>query len=397
MFVKNLILSTLAVAGLAAAQTNTACSASNNTIAGNGDLQKIASCKTLSGDLIIGVDVTIVELNVEQIQGSFIVEGASTLSKINLPNLKSIGNLFSLKRLTVLDTLSAPMLTSVGSIEWITLPQLVALSFNSKITTAANVRISDTQLGSLEGIDLQTVKKFNVDNNKYLKSVTFGLKNVSEALSMEFNSKSIAINFPSLVWARNITLIDAGSIELPSLQYVNGSINFGNNSVETIACKNLTTVEQTIAFIGNPKLTKLDFPVLKDVGGGFKIHNNTLLAVIDGFPKLTTVKGAIDIVGNLKNATLPELEDVQGGFNLQTSEQFDCKEFDKYQADKVIKGDDYVCKGQLKNPTTKDGKSGGEGNGNGTSGDSAASALAGNSIFGLSAVAALSAVVALVL
>ena len=238
--------------------------------------------------------------SLQQIKGDFIAEGASNLATIVMPSLRIISGAFKLQRLTVLDTLKCTELTKVGSIEWITLPKLTSLSFDSKVTEADSVRISDTQLTSLTGIDIKTVRAFNIDNNKYLKDVNINLNHVTESLSLEFNLKTLSISFPQLIWANNITIIAAGSIALPKLQHVNGSINFGNNSFTTIECKNLTAVEQTLAFTGNPKLTNLTFPLLTEIGGGFKIHNNSALTIIDGFPLLKTVRGAIDFVGNFQ-------------------------------------------------------------------------------------------------
>ncbi|KAF8475004.1 hypothetical protein BDZ91DRAFT_824268 [Kalaharituber pfeilii] len=355
MFIRNIFLTSLAVAGLASV-----CQANENLINSAADAAKIAECTTLSGDLIIGEELASLDLNnLQEIKGSLIADKAENLVTINLSGLAKIGRDFKLRALVELRNLNCQNLTTVeGIIEWITLPNLNAINFQKKVTKASSLRISDTQLTSLDGIDLVTAQRFHIDNNKYLKSVSVGLKNVSEALSMEFNSKSIEINFHSLVWANNITLIDVTSISLPSLVHVNGSMNFNNNSIKEISCKNLTIIEQTLGIIGNSQLTELDFPELKEIGGGFKIHNNTELSNIDGFPKLETVRGAIDFVGNFNNATLPKLEDVQGSFNLQTTEVFNCDEFEQYRDDKVIKGDKFTCLSEEENPETADGKPG---------------------------------------
>jgi len=166
-------------------------------------------------------------------------------------------------------------------------------------------------------------------------------------------------------------VIGAGAISFDKLKHINGSLNIRNTTVDQITCDVLTTIDGTLAFIGNTKLSKLDFPELEEIGGGFKIHNNTDLTKINGFPKLKQVRGAIDFVGYFTNVTLPSLEDVQGGFNLQSTEELDCSEFDNDKSDGVIKGDSYTCKAKEKNPTTVDGTPGadggsGSGSGNGT-------------------------------
>lgn len=367
MFVKQLFLSTLAVASLVSAQSSKLCSADKNTINTQADLDKIAECETLKGHLIIGEDMTTFSCpNLQTIEGDFIADGAAVLGSIQMPVLKQIEGSFTLNRLTTLLTLNCPKLTRVGSISWTTLPALTV--FSAGITEASTVQISDTQLNAIDGINLKTVQRFTLDNNRYLKKVEMtGLKNVVEIFSSEFNAPTMEINLPSLVWSKNMTIIGARVITLPSLQHVNGSMNIGNNSIQSIECKNLTEIDQTLAFIGNPQLTKIDMSKLKVIGGGFKIHNNTLLANISDFDSLETVRGACDFVGNMKYITLPSLQDVQGGFNLQTTQVFDqcAKEFDGYRDNKVIKGNTYTCKGEEENPTTADGTPG-SGSGNTT-------------------------------
>lgn len=382
MFIKNLFMSTLAVASLAAAQSSKLCQEDSNEIKSQADLDKITSCSSLSGDLVIGEDLANLTFNVQTIGGNFRADNAVNLASINMPNLKTINGDFLLRKCTALTSVSVPSLTKVGAIIWETCP--IMTSFNAKMTEAPTVSISDTQLTSLQGIDLRTVKRLDVNNNKYLKTVTMSLKSVSEVLSLGFNAPTIAISFPELIWSNNITLIGAGSINFPKLQHINGSMNFGNTSVTSIACKNLTAVEQTLAFIGNEKVTELDFPLLEEIGGGFKIHNNSKLVNIDGFPKLKQVRGAIDFVGNFKNATLPSLEDVQGGANIQTTEEFDCTEFKKYSDDKVIKGDDFTCLSKQSNPTTADGTPGADNKDSSGNNKSAAGRVSVSALLGLS-------------
>jgi len=235
-------------------------------------------------------------------------------------------------------------------------------------------------------LNLETVQKLNIDNNRYLTNVSMELKNISDTLSIGSNAKTIDISFPSLIWANNVTLIGAGALAFDKLEHINGSLNIRNTTVDQITCDQLTAVDGTLAFIGNTKLTGLKFPQLTEIGGGFKIHNNTDLLVVDGFPKLKQVRGAIDFVGYFTNVSLPALQDVQGGFNLQSTEQVDCSAFDNDKSDGVIKGDSYTCKGKLTNPTTSDGTpgaDGGSGSGSGNSGKNAAGRVVVSSLLGL--------------
>lgn len=202
------------------------------------------------------------------------------------------------RELIILDTFSAPSLNEVGSIDWQTLPALQSIT--AKITKAQDVSISDTNLLSLDGINLESANRFEINNNKFLRSVNVQLVNITDILSIEFNKPGVEAIFPNLERARNITFRDAGIIELPSLEIVENSISFVNNSIESLSLPNLTEVGESIAWVSNSQLTNISAPVLEDVGGAFQIANNTKLEELDGFPKLKQVGGAIDCAGTFK-------------------------------------------------------------------------------------------------
>jgi hypothetical protein len=79
--------------------------------------------------------------------------------------LQSISGTFELVNLTGLTTLSAPSLTSVGSINFVILPLLQ--SMNLGINEAGNVRISDTQLSALTGLSLSTVSDLGIGKHPF--------------------------------------------------------------------------------------------------------------------------------------------------------------------------------------------------------------------------------------
>jgi hypothetical protein len=219
------------------------------------------------------------------------------LTSIDCPKLRQIEGAFTLKSLTILTTLSMPELVKVGKIDWITLPALTRLTFTKGVTEAASVDISDTNLDSLDGISLVTTKTFNINNNRYLKIVNIALANVSEGLSVEFNSKSVNCSFPNLIWATNITIRDAGDVRFPQLSNVNGSIAFINNTFETVEFPELTKVGQSFAFNSNTRLTNVTANKLESIGGTLQLANNTEYKIVKGFASLKTVIGSIDMSG----------------------------------------------------------------------------------------------------
>ncbi|RPA79850.1 hypothetical protein BJ508DRAFT_327903 [Ascobolus immersus RN42] len=374
MFFRKVALATLACASIAQAQN--ACNQKTTNIQSDGDVQKLASCSTVKGDIIVGEDVTQFQLaEVQGIEGDLVIEKATGLTSIDMPKVRFINGNFKLTGLTILNTLSAPQLGKVGSIEWVTLPALQSLTFTRTVTEADDVLISDTQLGSLEGLNLKTVGTFDINNNKQLRNVDLQLQNVTKALRIEFNKfggKSVQVNLPNLETVQNATFRDAQSVSVPSLYRVDNSIAFVNNTFESLSLPNLTDVGESIAWVSNSKLTNISAPILEDVGGTFQIANNTKLTNVDGFPELKTVGGAVDMAGTFENATLSSLEDVRGGFNFQTTSKFDCAEFETLKDDQVIKGDDFVCAGDKDVAESKDGSTstvgGKNGNGSGAAG-----------------------------
>ena len=64
------------------------------------------------------------------------------------------------------------------------------------------------------------------------------------------------------------------------------------------------------------------------------------------------------IIANVSTRVeMPKLENVKGGFNIQSTGDFDCNDFDKKHKDKVIRGS-YTCSAKKSNPKSKNGQSG---------------------------------------
>lgn len=276
------------------------------SIDSDGDVSKLSGCDSVKGSITVGSNVMnlILPDGLQTIDGDFTVNGAAGLVSISASSLRSISGNFRLQGLIVLQTLSCPKLSKVGTINWVTLPALKALDFATEVTECSEVLITDTQLNSLDGINLQTAKIFNINNNKYLKTVNVALGNVSDALSIEFNSKNVDVSFPQLTWAMNITVRDAGSVSFPKLVSVNQTIAFINNTFPAASFPMLTQVGQSFTFNSNTKLTNVTADKLETIGGTFQLANNTQLINIDGFDSLTTVAGSVDFSGSFTKYVL---------------------------------------------------------------------------------------------
>ncbi|KAL9596425.1 MAG: hypothetical protein Q9219_005809 [cf. Caloplaca sp. 3 TL-2023] len=370
------LLSALALASTALAQ----CSNQGTlTIASSADASQLASCSTYSGSIAIETGLAVPKdanghqqlevTTVKKITGNLTVTSAHMLSSLTFGSLQSISG-FELGDLTVLSELSMPALTEVNQLNFTALPALQNLDFGGiGITKASSVLITNTGLSSLMGINnLQQVDTFNVNNNQALQNISLMVSSITNSLDIEANDgyqSGLTTSFPMLETATNMTFRNCSVISLPSLANVTEDLGFYGNTFETFSAPNLTTAGGLI-FVDNEALTNISLPKLTSINATYQIANNTMLKRVDGFTKLSIVKGALDFSGNFTDVELPALTQVQGAFNMQTSGKFDCSAFDKYEDNKVIKGK-YTCRGS----ETKPGGAGS--NPSGTSSGSAAS------------------------
>lgn len=259
--------------------------------------------------------------------------------------MTTITGSLSLTSLTILSTLDLPVLSTVGSINFVTLPSLTGINLNDGVSKINSLYISDTALESLDGFQVSSLDTFNVNNNKNLNSIDAKLQNVKTALEVSFNSDEVEVTFDELEWANNITFRDVASISLAKLEKVNASLGFINNSLSEIELSKLTEVGGSLSFVSNDELEELDLNNLTKIGGGFVISNNSKLETIDGFSSLETVGGAIIFTGSFSNASLPALKRVSGGALIESDGDLDCDSFNALDKKGAIQGDNYVCKG----------------------------------------------------
>lgn len=270
------------------------------TLQSQGDADNIGSCTTFSGSIAIATDVS-VQMNIDGIQvitGDLVADNTVNLPALEANDLESIGGTFALTNMTLLTSLSFPQLSTVNTIQWVTLPRLNSLSFNNGVTKANSVNIFDSQLGSLEGLTLNTVSEMYISNNNQLQMINLPVKTISTAFHVEFNGRDMSVDLPNLVVANNMTLSNVSTINMPSLQAVNQSLGAYGCTFESFAAPNLTSVGGDISFIGNDDVTNVSMPVLTTLGGALKFAENSDLVNITGFPELAQIDGAIDISGN---------------------------------------------------------------------------------------------------
>ncbi|KAL8727381.1 MAG: hypothetical protein Q9166_006053 [cf. Caloplaca sp. 2 TL-2023] len=373
MAITQYLLPALALASTALAQCS---NAGTLTIASSADASQLASCTTYSGSVAIETGLAYdkdangrqqVEVTtVKRITGNLTVTDAINLSSLRFDSLQSIGG-FELGGLTVLSELSIPALSEVSQLNFTALPALQTLDFGTPgLTRAESVLITNTGLSSLTGINnLRQVDTFNINNNQALQNISLQVTSITNSLDIEANDgyqSGLTTSFPMLETATNMTFRNCSSISLPALANVTEDLGFYGNTFETFSAPNLTSAGGLI-FVDNTALTNISLPQLTAINATYQIANNTELKEVNGFTKLSIVKGALDFSGNFTDVQLPALTQVQGAFNMQTSARFDCSAFDKLADTKVIRGK-YTCLGSQTKP-------GGQGTASGSSGAAA--------------------------
>ena len=292
--------------------TAQSCSASATlTVTAAADASQIASCTTYSGSVTIpsnladapdGNGQTSLTLDgVERIVGNLTISNASTLSSLSFGDLRSITGL-QLGFLERLSVLSMPAIQNVSQMSLTALPLLERFSFsNTGVTQAQSILITNTGLGSLQGLDqLKSVDSFIVNNNNALRNISLQVASIKDAIRIEANDElntGTTVSFPMLETAKNMTFRNCSSVSLPSLANVTQYLGFYGNSMESFAAPNLTTTGGLI-FVDNTELTNISLPELVSLNGSYIIANNTLLETIDGFQELSTISSSLDFNGN---------------------------------------------------------------------------------------------------
>lgn len=275
------------------------------------------------------------------------------MTAISASNLEEISGEFGLSQMTTLTDLTFPRLVKADSINWVTLPALRGLSFTTGLQEVKSLYISDTLLTSLDGIDLQVADNIVITNNRYLMSINMQLGNVTEAITLGQNNKDLAIEFPNMMWAQNMTIANCSEFSAPSLEAINGSIGFYFSTFKNLTAANLTEVGGDLTFVGNNELTNISMPLLTSIGGGFNVANNSALDTVDGFPALETVGGAVNFDGAFTSIELPKLNDVRGAFDVLSSKNLTetCATFD--DLGDVVQGSE-SCQGDSSDSSTAD-------------------------------------------
>lgn len=309
-------------------------------------LRLILGCRSLRGDLRITdfVDSSISLDNVEFIEGSLIIKNSTELKVFSAPRLHTITQAFEMNGLAALTAVEIPKLRNLHGLIWRVAPLLNEVIWES-LKGVENITIVDTLIRHLAGFSAQQIHSFDVNNNRYLEHVSFNFSEVSHSFQLTGNARNLEASFPRLTIANNITVSDVTNLQMDSLCVVTGSMNLLRNKFSRVSFPSLASVGESFKISGNLQLSEASFDQLSKIGGGLVISNNTALEVIDFFPSLEVIDGALEIDGNIKSTAWDSLRLVKGSIKLYSiNVAFDCLAKATENLRNTLNGGAFECK-----------------------------------------------------
>lgn len=320
-----------------------------HVIQASGDLYTLGlQCKNISGSVTFSnYEDSVIDFgDIESIGGSVIIEDSSSVVKIQGRNLRRVGGVLLIKNLTSLVSIELPLLRYVKSLEWKVVPVLTNAKLDDQIEGLTSITISDSSLATINGFQkVDEVTIFDINNNRYLERINTNLKKVTKELRVHANAKELEIELPQLKYAKNITVRDTSSIELPKLESVDNSLEFIENQAPNLLLPNLKSIGGTLSIMENKQLSTLDFGNVTDINGGLVIANNTNLEKIDFLQKLKQIGGAIYFEGKFRDTEFPQLRLVKGSALIKSNSlELDCNKWiTPLHGRAIIRGGKLLC------------------------------------------------------
>jgi hypothetical protein len=238
----------------------------------------------------------------------------------------------------------------------------------------------------------------NINNNRQLAKFSSSIKTLSNAMYVNANALNMSMELPNLEWIANMTIANVSTFAVPSLKAVNGSMRFDSNYFTRFLAPNLTDIQEgDLSFVSNPQLQNISVPLLKRIGGGLTIANNTGLSEIDGLDSLERVGGAIKMRGSFESIELPAISKVVGTAEFVSTEDISksCETLEKLSGS-VVQGKVTACDSDnaLANNDTSSAGNDGDSKGGKGDDDKSAASLAGASMSSVVTLAALGGLIA---
>lgn len=366
------ILSAAAALSFVSGAVAIGCQDPTATVASPADATTVAKCGKFDGSIVISKSYSgPIDLGgLQRIGGDLTALDNENITSLSAGFLQEIGGALSLRNLINLSSMQLQRLSSVNTIEWVTLRRLTGATLGTTgITKASSILIADTTIKNLDGINVDSLSFLNLNNNRDIVTFKSNIKTVSDQIIIDSNGLKMQMEMPNLIWAANLTISNVTTFSAPSLKTVNGSMFFSSNYFTSVSFPNLTSLQEgTFSFVSNPQLANLTAPLLANIGGGLVIANNTALGSVNGFSKLENVGGAIALRGSFESFGLPALDDVRGAVEITSTKDIkqSCDKFNTDKGGEVQGGITCVSSNAAANEDTgtASGSGGNTGNGN---------------------------------
>jgi len=308
-------------------QVPSSCPSGNVTLTNQAEVDALASCTTITGNLTISGGGNALDLsplsNISSITGNLFITSVSN-NQVNIfPNLTTVGNGIAIQNNTFQQFSGFNSFTTLtaGTLQFLNNSQLQTISgFNSLISLTSGGNLGFVGNSNLETINafsnLQTINGLLIRNTK-LTNINFltSLNTNNGQLSIESNPLLTNATFPNMV-NHNFS---NGTTGVRYIRFINnilltsiGNINFnGSSNCESLLIQSsplldtITNLNSTSNFyvVGIVQITGTALQNLSFLQGlteciGLTLSNNSSLQNLNGLSNLTGIGGNINISNN---------------------------------------------------------------------------------------------------
>jgi len=224
----------------------------------------LPALKTVSGDIVIGVDTTLTSLSLPALTtvgGSLNVLGNSALTGLSLPALTTIGDDLHVSINTTLTSFNLPVLTTLGgSIEFSGNRTLTSFSL-PVLTSVGNLYVGNNTALTNFSFPVLTAVRYNLVVGGTTALTSFSLPVLTTVAGDLFVSDTAALT----------------SFNFPALTTVGSGLNVDRNTDLTGFSLPVLTTVGGFSIVSNAALTGLSFPGLTNAGGGLYVTDNPVL------------------------------------------------------------------------------------------------------------------------
>ncbi|OMH84673.1 Protein ecm33 [Zancudomyces culisetae] len=302
---------------------------SDITISDQSGVDAIGGCLKFKGSIKIdsfsGSSITLGSL--QTVEGDIMVNNSFNLATISMSKLEAVSGKFYVENNIQAVGVNVPSLSSVGDFQLVNNPNLSTLTFRN-LGAAKTFRLVQSSVSTLGALNFPQIQDLEFSDNSFLSSVTLpNLTEITGTVVLVNNKPDMVVKFPKLdSIAKQLTVMNAASMNMTSLSKTTGTLNFRNNDFDSLDFPGLGNVSIDIQIVGNNNLKDMSFPVLPSISGGLVIQDNPLITEIKDtyFSALNYVKGALIISGPISNITFPKLTRVDGAINITSTVDLDC-------------------------------------------------------------------------